>query len=110
MAVRDRVLIRKPEINQALLDELVMTALDRINIRLGVTILPVELESVAVDIVCAMYNKWLNSNEGMKSENVDTSKVTFFDDILSEYKTDFSRYLEVKKKQENANRGVLRFL
>jgi len=96
MAVKERVLIRKPEV--------------RINLRLGVTLLPVELESVAVEVVCAMYNKSQSSNEGIKSENVDTFSVTFVDDILAEYETDLVRYIEMKNKQDNGNRGVVRFL
>jgi hypothetical protein len=110
MAIKERVLIRKPEANPALLDELITTALDRINLRLGLTLLPPELESVAVEVVCAMYNRSQSSNEGIKSENVDTFSVTFVDDILEEYETDFARYLEMKNKQDNGNRGVLRFL
>ncbi len=110
MAIKDRVLIRKPGINEILIDELIRTALDRINLRLGVTVLPIELESIAVEVVCAMCNKSQANNEGIKSENVDTFSVTFVDDILAEYETDFNRYLEIKNKQDNVNRGVLRFL
>ncbi|RDW17044.1 hypothetical protein CWR48_15700 [Oceanobacillus arenosus] len=108
MAIETRVKIRKPEIKQELLTELVKTATDRINLRLGLTILPPELESVAVEVVCAMFNK--SYHEGIKSENVDTFSVSFVDDILKEYEADFTRYLEMKNKQDNANRGVLRFL
>lgn len=110
MAVKERVLVRKPEANEILIEELIVTAQDRINLRLGLTILPVELESVAVEVVCAMYNKSQASNEGIKSENVDTFSVTFVDDILAEYETDFNRYLTMKDKQDNINRGVMRFL
>lgn len=110
MAVKERVLVRKPEINTALLDELVKTASDRINIRIGEPSLPIELESVAVEVVCAMWNKSLANNEGIKSENVDTFSVTFVDDLLKEYQPDFDGYLATKAKLENANRGKLRFL
>lgn len=110
MDIKDRVLVRKPEANSALLDELIVTAQDRINLRLGVTLLPIELESVAVEVVCAMYNRSQSSNEGIVSENVDTFSVTFVDDVLAEYETDLARYLEMKNKQDNGNRGVVRFL
>lgn len=108
MSIRERVLIRKPDINQALLDELVKTATDRIKIRLGLQSFPDELESVAVEIVCAMFNR--SYHEGIKQENVDTFSVQFVDDILKEYESDFATFLELKEKQENKNRGVLRFL
>jgi hypothetical protein len=108
MAIANRVLVRKPEINLDLLTELETTATDRINLRLGVSELPLEIESIAVEVICAMYNK--SHHEGIKSENADTFSVSFVDDILKEYESDFVRYKEMKSKQENANRGVLRFL
>lgn len=110
MAIKERVLIRKPEIKQALLDELITTATDRIKIRLELAEFPVELESVAVEVVCAMYNKSKSDQEGIKSENVDTFSVSFVDDILKEFEADFASFLRSKEKQNNANRGVLRFL
>jgi len=108
MAIRERVLVRIPRIDLDLLDELVMTATDRINLRLGLTILPPELESVAVEVVCALHNR--KYHEGIKSEGADTFSISFVDDILKEYEKDFKLYLELKNKQDNENRGVLRFL
>lgn len=108
MSIKDRVLVRIPEINTRLLDELITTSTDRINLRLGLTSLPPELESVAVEVVCAMHNR--KYHEGIKSEGVDTFSISFVDDILKEYEKDFQMYLELKNKQDNANRGVLRFL
>jgi len=109
MGVKERVIIRKPEIDYELLDELIHTASDRINLRLGTLTLPTEMESVTVEVVCAMSNK--SYYEGIKSEDLDgTSSISFVDDILAEYETDFARYLSMKEKQENANRGVMRFL
>lgn len=108
MSISSRVLVRKPEINQDLLTELETTATDRIKIRLGESQFPSELESIAVDVICAMYNR--SYHEGIKSENVDTFSVSFVDDILKEYEPDLAMYLETKEKQVNENRGVLRFL
>ncbi|MCO7128394.1 phage head-tail connector protein [Sporolactobacillus shoreicorticis] len=108
MAITDRVKIRLPEIKDDLLDELSKTATDRINLRLGLTEFPTELESVAVEVVCAMYNR--SYHEGVKAENVDTFSISFVDDILQEYDADFRRYLAMKEKQENVNKGVVRFL
>ncbi|MED3623258.1 phage head-tail connector protein [Neobacillus thermocopriae] len=108
MAINIRVMVRIPEIKPDLLQELVQTATDRINLRLGVSEFPNELESIAVEVVCAMYNRKYHA--GIKSENADTFSVSFVDDLLKEYEPDFTRYLEMKEKQENANRGVLRFL
>ncbi|MCO7125112.1 phage head-tail connector protein [Sporolactobacillus shoreicorticis] len=108
MAITDRVKIRLPEIKDDLLAELSQTATDRINLRLGLTEFPMELESVAVEVVCAMYNR--SYHEGVKTENVDTFSVSFVDDMLHEYDADFHRYLAMTEKQENVNKGVVRFL
>ncbi|OLS39135.1 phage head-tail connector protein [Bacillus sp. MRMR6] len=108
MAIQDRVFVRKPDIKPELLDELETTATDRIKLRLGVSTFPEELESIAVEVICAMHNKLYH--EGIKTENVDTFSVAFVDDILKEYETDFARYLALKEKADNRNRGVLRFL
>lgn len=108
MAIKERVLVRIPEINLGLLDELIKTATDRINLRLGLTLLPPELESVAVEVVCAMHNR--KYHEGIKSEGADTFSISFVDDILKEYEKDFKLYLELKNKQDDVNRGVFRLL
>ena len=108
MAIHTRVMVRIPEIKPELLDEFVQTATDRINLRLGVTEFPSELESIAVEVVCAMYNRKYHA--GIKSENADTFSVSFVDDLLEEYEPDFKRYLEMKEKEENKYRGVVRFL
>jgi len=108
MDIKERVIVRIPEIKLVLLDELIKTATDRINLRLGLTIMPPELESVTVEVICAMHNR--KYHEGIKSEGADTFSVSFVDDILKEYETDFRLYLELKNKQDNENRGVLRFL
>jgi hypothetical protein len=108
MTIQSRVLIRKPDISQNLLAELETTATDRIKLRLGVSAFPVELESIAVEVICAMHNR--SYHEGIKQENVDTFSVSFVDDILLEYESDFARFLALKEKTDNANRGVLRFL
>lgn len=108
MDVTSRVLIRKPGISQGLLEELEKTATDRIKLRLGLSAFPSELESIAVEVICAMHNR--SYHEGIKQENVDTFSVSFVDDILKEYEADFNQFLEMKEKAANTNRGVLRFL
>ncbi|WP_147536095.1 phage head-tail connector protein [Bacillus marasmi] len=108
MDIASRVLIRKPDITEGLLNELEKTATDRIKLRLGLTAFPEELDSIAVEVICAMHNR--SYHEGIKQENVDTFSVSFVDDILKEYEADFENFLRLKEKAANANRGVLRFL
>ena len=106
--INERVKVRIPEIKDDLLNEFVQTAKDRINLRLGLTEFPSELESIAVEVVCAMYNR--KYHVGVKSETADTFSVSFVDDLLEEYEEDFKRYLEMKEKEKNQYRGVVRFL
>jgi hypothetical protein len=108
MSIEERVKVRLPEIEDGLLTEFTTTATDRIKIRLGVTEYPEELESIAVEVICAMYNR--RYHEGLKSENVDTFRMDFVDDILKQYEKEFQTYLDAKEKEENKNRGVVRFL
>lgn len=108
MTIQNRVKVRIPEIEDGLLNELYTTATDRIMLRLGITLFPVELESIAVEVICAMYNR--RYHNGIKQENVDTFSVSFVDNVLAEYEKDLTNYLSMKNKQSNANRGVLRFL
>lgn len=108
MGIKERVKVRLPDIDAGLLDEYYKTATDRIMLRLGVTLYPVELESIAVEVICAMYNR--RRHEGIKDESVDTFRVSFVDDILKEFEEDLQRYLAMKEKQDNEHRGVLRFL
>lgn len=108
MTVKTRVQVRIPDITAELLEEYTKTATDRINLRVGVTVLPPELESVAVEVICALYNR--KYHEGIKDETVDTFRTTFIENILNEYERDFSLYLQMKKTQDNSMRGKLRFL
>ena len=108
ISIIDRVRIRVPEIGSDLMYELETTALDRIKLRLGLSEFPIELNSIAVEVICAMYNR--SFHEGIKTEGVETFSTTFVDDILKEYESEFARYLAIKEKHANTNRGVLRFL
>lgn len=75
----DRVRTRIPEIGSDLIYELETTALDRIKLRLGLTSeFPMELNSIAVEVICAMYNR--SFREGIKTEGVDTFSITFVDE------------------------------
>jgi len=111
--VAERVKIRLPELakekNGALLQELVQSAQDRINLRIGEETLPSVFQSIAVEVVIRAYNRL--RYEGLESENVDnTFRVTLIKDILSNYEQDFVNYVHVKNRTENPEHGVLRFL
>jgi len=111
--VAERVKIRLPELakdkNGALLQELVQSAQDRINLRIGEETLPSVFQSIAVEVVIRTYNRL--RYEGLDSEGVDsTFSVKLIKDILADYETDFLNYINVKQRTENPEYGVLRFL
>ena len=111
--VAERVKIRLPELakekNGALLQELVQSAQDRINLRIGEETLPSVFQSIAVEVVIRTYNRL--RYEGLDSEGVDsTFSVKLIKDILADYETDFLNYINVKQRTENPEHGVLRFL
>lgn len=111
--VAERVKIRLPELakskNEALLQELVLTAQDRINSRIGEKILPSSFQSIAVEVVVRVFNRL--RYEGLESEDIDnTFRVRLMKDILKDYESDFKIYNDVKERTENPDHGVLRFL
>lgn len=111
--VAERVKIRLPELakekNGALLQELVQSAQDRINLRIGEETLPSVFHSIAVEVVARTYNRL--RYEGLESEDVDnTFRVKLIKDVLADYEEDFISYINVKKRTENPEHGVLRFL
>lgn len=111
--VAERVKIRLPELgkekNGALLQELVLTAQDRINLRIGEETLPSAFQSIAVEVVVRVYNRL--RYEGLESEDVDnTFRVRLIKDILADYEADFVNYANVKNRTEDPDNGVLRFL
>lgn len=109
MSIESRVKTRIPEILPEMLDEVVLTATDRIKLRVGSpAVFPDELESIAVDVACAIHNRTFY--EGIKSENADTFSLSFVDDLLKEYDSDFKRYLESEELTKDENRGKVRFL
>ena len=99
MDIASRVRIRKPDIEDALLQELVRTAQDRICHRISEMVLPAAFESIAVEIVCAMHN--VQDFEGISQESVDTFSTNFVDDLLSAYEDDFEIYLDEKNASKN---------
>lgn len=111
--VAERVKIRLPELtkekNGALLQELVLTAQDRIKMRIGEETLPSSFQSIAVEVVVRVYNRL--RYEGLESEDIDsTFRVRLTKDILKDYESDFQNYINVKERTENPDHGVLRFL
>ncbi len=109
MGLLDRIKVRLPEEkNDTLLNELITTATDRICLRLGADELPSIFESICVEVVVKAYRRIYY--EGIESESADTMQTSFVSDLLEEYDSEFSAYLERKKKEDVTQKKVVRFL
>jgi|SRR5690625_7200344 len=108
----DRLKVRIPDIKPDIADELIKTAKDRILLRVESkkTLFPVELESICVEVVTAMYNKHMMRNEGIDTERVDVFSVKFVNDLLDQYEDEFNAYKNMLDDEEDEARGKVRFL
>lgn len=112
MNMLERVQARVSDIDGDLAAELIKTATDRILLKVGTgqTLLPAELESIAVEVVVAMYNRHTMRNEGVQSESVDAFSVSFIQNLLKEYEEEFANYRRLYQTQQNEKSGKVRFL
>lgn len=108
MAVLERVKVRIPEAKEGVLEELIISATDRIILRIGKDELPDKLETIAVEIVTKMYRRMMY--EGISSESADTLNVTFIDDIFAEYEEEFQRWIKLDDEAEGKNKLKVRFI
>lgn len=108
MAIIDRVKIRIPEAKDGVLEELIISATDRIILRINKDELPQKLETIAVEIVAKMYRRMMY--EGISSESADTLNVTFIDDIFAEYDEEFEKWLKRSDEDEGKNKLKVRFI
>lgn len=108
----NRLQVRIPDIDADLANELLVTAKDRILLRVGSkqTLFPKELESVCVEVVTAMYNKHQMKHQGVESESVDVFSVKFINNLLDEYQPELNEYRLLYASEQDAAAGKLRFL
>ncbi|MGM0239871.1 phage head-tail connector protein [Enterococcus sp. AZ103] len=109
-AIIKRVVIREPELidQQELASEFIETAIDRIKLYTGVKDFPSAFNSIAVEVVMAMYRR--KYHEGISSENADVFSVSFIDNILSGYDREFSNYFKTQDDDPDNKKGKLVFL
>ena len=106
MAVINRVKVRLPEAKDDILEELTLSATDRILLRISKDELPAKLETIAVEIITKMYRKLYY--EGITSESADTLSVSFVEDIFAEYEEEFERWLKLDDEAEGKNKLKVR--
>lgn len=110
VAINKRVIIREPELEkqEAVLSEYTKTAIDRIKLYVGLKEFPEEFNSIAVEVVLAMYRR--KYHEGISTEGVDAFNTTFVNNLLSEYDREFNNYKASLKEEEDEKVGKLVFL
>lgn len=99
MELKERLKVRIANVDDALLTELIQTAKDRIKLRCGLLNYDDRLDSIAVEVVSAMYNRHLQNSHGEKSESVDTFSVTYVDDLLAEYEQELKAFKAAYDKE-----------
>lgn len=108
-----RIKVRIPDIDDAIANELIQTAKDRISLRIGLNSdadFSKELESICVEVVTAMYNRHQMNHEGVDSESVDVFSVKFVNNLLEQYKEELDEYKRILADEEDSSRRKVRFL
>ncbi|KYG34914.1 phage head-tail connector protein [Alkalihalobacillus trypoxylicola] len=108
----ERLKLRIPNIDDGIANELITTAQDRIKLRIGLfdQSFPVQLESICIEIVAAMYNKHIMKHEGTDSESVDGFSIKFVNDLIKQYETELLEYKRMIENEEDSSRSKVRFL
>ncbi|MBU9728043.1 phage head-tail connector protein [Diplocloster modestus] len=109
MTILERVQKRLKDDNISVEDinEYVTTISDRLNIRLGESVLPDVFQSIAVDASVKMYRRIYY--EGIQSEGMDGITTSFVDNVLAEYEQEIQAWKDRKTNTEGTGR-VVRFL
>lgn len=98
MTMKERVDIRLSgeQTEDALLEQYIDTAADRICLRLGTDSLPAAFETIAADAAVKMHRR--RYYEGIRSEPSDSSvTISFVEDVLDEYAAEFAQYIQQQR-------------
>lgn len=100
MKIEERVLLRldAESPDPVVIQDYVKIVTDRLNLRLGETILPTEFESIAADATVKLYRRAMF--EGISSEGTEGITTSFVSDILAEYADEIAAYKESKAKTD----------
>lgn len=114
MAIRERILLRKPDVSSEIADELIQTTKDRLLLRAGIFLeeneeFPVQLDSIVVEVVVAMINQHETSHEGVASESINDWKLQFINNLLEPYDKELINF-KANKDSIAGNVGVVKFI
>lgn len=108
--IKTRVKVRESDFPDVLLDEYVTTAMDRILLYTGLLVFPTAFNSIAVEVVVAMYRR--KYHEGISSEGVDVFSVSFIENLLEQYDREFTNFKNQSDDTDEttSKAGVIVFL
>lgn len=92
------------ESKDELLGYFAQIALDRILLRLSVDELPVRFDSIACEVVVALYRRL--GSEGIENKQVDVIATKFIADVLANYEKEFAAYTAQNDLTRPKNVGV----
>lgn len=111
--LKARLTLRIPNINSEIADEMLLTAKDRLLIRVGLKTtdeIPPELHSICVEVASAMYRRYEAQNEGVETERVDVFSIKFVNDLLGQYDSELYEIRKNIENSKNTTKNKVRFL
>lgn len=114
MAIRERILLRKPDVSNEIIDELIQTTKDRLLLRAGIfpednEEFPPQLDSIVVEVVVAMINQHETNHEGVASESINDWKLQFVDNLFEPYDKELINF-KAKRDSIAGDVGVVKFI
>ena len=91
----------------AQLNDFIKRITDRLLLRLGEPLLPLELQFIVVETTVKRFN--LKGNEGMTSYSQEGESIKY-SDLLDEYKEDITLWISNRDRLADSNLGIVRFI
>ncbi|WP_368305109.1 phage head-tail connector protein [Listeria monocytogenes] len=90
-----------------ILEDIIQSVTDNIAIRAGVLSFPAILNSIAVDVCIAYYNRL--GSEGLQSESIDVISSNFIIDLLEPYDKQIDEFKKGLSENDMPSKGVVFF-
>ena len=89
------------------LNDFIKRITDRLLLRLGEPLLPLELQFIVVETTVKRFN--LKGNEGMTSYSQEGESISY-GDLLDEYREDIALWINNRDRLVDSNLGIVRFI